>query len=416
MAVKTHARGWCAVAIAVSIGSSGFAHGADDVDEGKAERDRLKTLEKSIDTVAGKKRELDRAAAKVAREIGSLTEQMVSFANDIQSRERALTRIEIEIGVLKEQRQAQELSLAARRAEVAEVLAALQRLGQRPMELVLLRPATAIDTARSANLLSGVMPSLEQKAAVIREEIETLEALKADLARQEFQYRADLVRLAEERGKLEGLRQERERRREKLERLAKKEQSRLADLVAEAKSLKDLIAKLEEDAAETRRDEETAKLEVPELGPPSLAERPFSKRRGTLPYPAQGRILSGFGSRTTTGRARGVRIGTRPDAQVVALYDGKVAYAGPFRSYGQLLIIDHGEGYLSLLAGMVRIDPVVGQWVLAGEPVGIMGEAGAARASVGNPKQQSSASALYFELRKKGEPINPLPWLNASRG
>ena len=90
---------------------------------------------------------------------------------------------------------------------------------------------------------------------------------------------------------------------------------------------------------------------------------------------------------------------TRPAARVVAPYDGQVVYAGQFRGYGQILIIEHGGRYHTLLAGLARIEAVVGQWFLAGEPVGVMG----------SPEDRNPE--LYLELRRIGQPINPLPWL-----
>ena len=111
-----------------------------------------------------------------------------------------------------------------------------------------------------------------------------------------------------------------------------------------------------------------------------------------------------YGERVTAGEnleevAKGISIRTRAGAQVVATFDGQIVYAGEFRGYGQILIIDHGQRYHTLLAGLDRIDAEIGQWVLAGEPVAVMG----AR-SEGDPE-------LYLELRRTGQPINPLPWL-----
>jgi len=102
--------------------------------------------------------------------------------------------------------------------------------------------------------------------------------------------------------------------------------------------------------------------------------------------------------------SKGISIATVEGAQVVAPYAGRVVYAGAFRGYGQLLIIEHGEGYHSLMAGLTRIDSVIGQWVLAGEPIGVMGRA------------ESENPSLYVELRRNGRPINPLPWLAARKG
>jgi septal ring factor EnvC (AmiA/AmiB activator) len=117
--------------------------------------------------------------------------------------------------------------------------------------------------------------------------------------------------------------------------------------------------------------------------------------------PARGRLIINYGAQEAgeaTG-SKGISIETRAFAQVVAPYDGRIAYAGAFRGYGQILIIEHGGRYHTLLAGLDRIDAIAGQWVLAGEPVGLMGRA------------ENNDPMLYLELRRTGQPINPLPWL-----
>ena len=117
-----------------------------------------------------------------------------------------------------------------------------------------------------------------------------------------------------------------------------------------------------------------------------------------------GRILGRYGEVSSTGLTqKGLTLETAPGAQVVAPYEGNVVYAGQFRGYGELLIIEHGEGYHSLLAGLSRIDSTIGQWVVAGEPVGVMG------------RTDTRRPVLYVELRRNGQPINPLPWLAAQR-
>ncbi len=129
--------------------------------------------------------------------------------------------------------------------------------------------------------------------------------------------------------------------------------------------------------------------------------------------PARGQLVERFGDQTVTGTAKGIRLRTRTGAQVVAPSDGRVVFAGPFRKYGQLLIIEHGEGYISLLAGMSRLDGVVGQWILAGEPVGVMKNSHARRNVAAS---SDKAPELYIEIRRFGEPINPLPWLSMGQG
>ncbi|MBB4312327.1 murein hydrolase activator EnvC family protein [Roseospira marina] len=133
--------------------------------------------------------------------------------------------------------------------------------------------------------------------------------------------------------------------------------------------------------------------------PEPMTVRAFATGKGAMPIPARGSIVTRYGQPDALGGAsKGLTVNTRAGAQVVAPFDGTVAFAGPFRGYGLLLIIEHTDGYHSLLAGMDRLDGHVGQAVRAGEPIGVMGE--------NNP-------SLYIELRRDGRPINPLPWLAA---
>lgn len=133
------------------------------------------------------------------------------------------------------------------------------------------------------------------------------------------------------------------------------------------------------------------------------ANRPFSRAQGDMPFPARGRVVVRFGqSDENQDLSKGIQIETRAGGQVIAPYNGQIVFAGPFRGYGLLLIIEHGEGYHTLLAGMARIDGTVGQHLTTGEPVGVMGP------GEGKP-------LLYVEMRHNGQPVNPLPWLTARK-
>jgi septal ring factor EnvC (AmiA/AmiB activator) len=134
---------------------------------------------------------------------------------------------------------------------------------------------------------------------------------------------------------------------------------------------------------------------------------PFPEAKGLLPLPAQGRRVLTFGEKTQYGsQSRGLVLETRHGGQVVSPSDGWIVYAGEFRSYGQLLIINAGGGYHILLAGLSQIDVQLGQFVLAGEPVGVM----SAAAKSSQAKTQDNAPILYIEFRKDQRPIDPDPW------
>jgi septal ring factor EnvC (AmiA/AmiB activator) len=312
------------------------------------------------------------------------------------------------------------------------LLGALERLARLPPEAMIALPVAPQDTLRSAILLRAAVPQLELQATALRRDIEALAVVRDEIIAKRADQQAQARALGEERARLGAL----------LARKAALENQTLAErqkaietadkLAGEATDLRELLVGIAADrktrelaarevaataarAAETGRgDLAQAPSRTPVPGPGQALQSPpapsqvaslavpplgtFSQARGRLAFPAQGRMVQAFGERLSTGgEARGMTLETQPAAQIVAPYDGQVVFAGPFRDYGQLLIIEHGEGYHMLLAGFERIDSAVNQTLLAGEPVGVM------------PAAESSR--LYIELRQGGRPINPLPWL-----
>ncbi len=176
---------------------------------------------------------------------------------------------------------------------------------------------------------------------------------------------------------------------------------RVAQLTNGAKSLRDLFGQLRPGPpARGKRDRKNRSRpkSAPQLrGPTSIRTFP---RRGGVTSPVRGRLAKAYGQNNGYGNtAKGITIAAWSGAQVVAPFDGKIVFAGPFRGYGKILIIEHRGGYHTLLAGMERVDGSLDQWILAGEPIGVM-----ARKNAKKPR-------LYMELRRGGKPINPLPWV-----
>lgn len=195
------------------------------------------------------------------------------------------------------------------------------------------------------------------------------------------------AKLANERAEKE--RQERE--------VSAAREAREAEIRAQAEA-----RKMELEAQRASREAEAAAREAA-AAKPMQSDKPFSLAQGKMPFPARGKVVGRFGQANEVGVvSKGIDIATRKNAQVIAPHDGQVAFSGPFRGYGLLLIIEHGEGYHTLLAGMARADVNVGQRLLAGEPVGVMG-------------QDEAQPKLYVELRRNGQPVNPLPWLTAQK-
>ncbi|MBF0335387.1 MAG: peptidoglycan DD-metalloendopeptidase family protein [Alphaproteobacteria bacterium] len=385
---------------------------------------RLKEVEAALEKSRAEHEEAKRRAEALAGELGELRGGMVAAARAVQEHEENLSGLEIQFRELKAMEAQTEAALERRREQMTGVLTALQRLAWRPTEALIAQPASPADTVRSAILLRSVLPRIEDSAKSLRDELTQLASLRDDIDVQRQRISGAANHLAEERRRIEGMVAKKARLQQQAEERSSDSEKRLARLADEAKDLRELMARLEQErrerelreaaaraaaekAAREAAEEARRKQQVAAAAPPPPPQAPagksFSESQGGMPLPARGKIVARYGDHTDVGTAqKGITIETRPGARVVAPHEGLVAFAGRFRGYGLLLIIEHGEGYHTLLAGMSRIDGTVGQRLLAGEPVGVMEDSGA-------------SPTLYVELRHNGQPINPLPWLAARK-
>ena len=320
-------------------------------------------------------------------------------------------------------------ALADRHDLIAEVLAALQRLGRRAGSGVPLAAGDVLGAVRTAMLLGTVVPGLaeegESLASDLAETVRLAELGRAETAGLD----AELDASARERLRLGFLLRARGEETARIERRLGAETLRADRLGAEAQTLRELVDGLGggPDGAARRTDgsppagegaerEARNRFAAAAARPPArLAPRAtFAEQRGSLRRPVSGPTVREFGAADGLGgTARGVAIAARPRAIVTAPADGSVVFAGPFRSFGRLLIVNVGGGYHVLLAGLDQVTTAVGQSVLAGEPVGQMGGPGSAPAASG--AVEADGAVLYVEFRKDGGSIDPAPWWSRSQ-
>jgi septal ring factor EnvC (AmiA/AmiB activator) len=257
--------------------------------------------------------------------------------------------------------------------------------------------------------------------------------VKKETAAERNQLAGQLAELADTQKKMATLVEERQKRQLEIAQEISTERQRALALSRQADNLKDLIGKLEQGLDGTGRAARTserpgedakpagearsglAALKDPARMKPAIA---FVSAKGKLSWPANGVKIREFGASDGMGGSeKGTSIATRPAAQVTAPCDGWVVYAAPYRSYGQLLILNVGGGYHVLLAGMERITVDPGQFVLTGEPVAVMGSGTqVASVSAAGPSSAigSSQPVLYIEFRKDGTPVDSSPWWAAT--
>lgn len=363
---------------------------------GRPDAKKLKEVEERIKRERAAAAELAKRTAAIRSEIQALRDKLVRGAMATQARETTLTRQENELRQLEAKEKAAAADFKLRQQQLAEILAALQRLSLRPPVTLASRSDDANDAVRSALLLRSLIPELERRADRLKQEIEAYTRLKeAVRTRRHTVADADSA-LARERQALFVLLEQKQALLGETEHEQAANAARLAALTQEAQDLRDLLAKLQKDkAAHKEAAPRTAALTEPDKG----KIRSFAAARGRLSLPAAGNVTVRFGSEEQFGEFnKGLMIAARPGAQAVAPFDGQVVFAGPFRGYGRILIIEHRDGYHSLIVGLARIDVSVKQWVLAGEPVGTVGE------------HDAQGAQLYVEIRHNGRPIDPATW------
>ncbi len=395
--------------------------------EAAAERDRrqgeLRAIEQALAANAEARRRLDAEIAELKVDRTKLAATLLNTADHLRATEDRIASLEARLAALASSEGAIRRSLEARRGVIVEVLAVLQRMGRRPPPAVLARPEDILEAIRTSMLLGAVLPELRQEAETLAADLAELVRLREAIARDRETLAREAATLTQERQRLEALVAARQERLVAAERSAGSERERAAQLGSQAQTLKDLIDRMEREstaaaraAEEARRATEAQSRETRERfaalafrDPARLAPKiPFQEARGLLPTPVSGEVVRAFGAPDGVGgNTRGISFSTRPGAIVSSPADGWVAFAGPFRSFGRLLIINAGGGYYLLLAGMDQINVEVGQFVLAGEPVATMGAAQAPSPAAG---AATTDPVLYVEFRKDGGSIDPSPW------
>lgn len=405
-----------------------------------APADELEAIQEEIEAREAREAELRRDTAALERELKGLRAALVETGQRTVELERQIMRLEAEMAELHATEAAKREALAESREDLAQALGAAERLALFPPEAALAMPGGPDDAVRSAIVLRSIVPRLRGRMQAVAAEMDAIAELRAGIAQQRAAIETASAELGAEQAKTAKLLERKARLFSQTDAERQTVSEQVSSLAAEAKNLRSLIVQLEEErrraeeaerrrveAEQRRRAEEEERRRAAQEeeqgddgrqqaalpsaesnGVPrfeALARpaglREIKSAMGEVTVPVAGPLVQQFGERTRFfgTNDHGLVFETRAGAQVVAPFDGRVAFAGPFRGYGRILIIDHGEGYHSLLIGLDRIDTTVNQWLLAGEPVGTVG------------RHEGGTSALYLELREQGRPIDPLPWL-----
>jgi murein hydrolase activator len=390
----------------------------------------LKQHDQELEAARAAQRQAADNQAKLRREIQALgndrralNQQLIDTAARVRDVEASVEATRARLAPLDEKQHLFQKSLDDRRAAIVEILAALQRVGHQPPPALLIQPEDALQAVRTAIMLGAVLPEMRAEADALAGDLADLLRVRKDIVGERDRLAHDLDTLAREQLRMNMLIDERQKSQTADEQALDAERTRAADLARQVDSLKDLIGKLEASLDSATRAAHVA-ARAAEEGRPDIAALndpgrlapavAFASMRGRLRLPVNGVKIREFGaSDSLGGTQKGLSIAAHGGAQITSPCDGWVVYAGAFRSYGQLLILNAGGGYHVLLAGMERISVDLGQFVLTAEPVAVMGGGSQVSASGANKAKQP---VLYVEFRKDGAPIDPSPWWAANEG
>ena len=364
------------------------------------------------------------AVAASPDDLNVLRGQCIAAARETQRAEQAVAVLHRQIGLLERDAAARRRGLDESRREQARLLGVLEFLARNPPDR---GPAAAppVDRLRGEMLVSAAVPTLRSQAAALSGEIVRVSALKQQAAAKQDELKQAEQAVPPARGRLAQLATERQAMIRELLPADPGAAARNAKSGREAKDIDDLIKRAE--AAADRRDKEIVARtraalpkEAAEMVTAETADRTrpialaaFEPPQSALLPPVSGPMSPPPGVAEAAGAAKpGLALSAPAGGEVVAPFDGRVLYAGGFRDFGLVLIIRHAGGYHSVLAGLGQVDVETEQWVLAGEPVGVMPAPDPSRTP--GEGTEAGLARLYFELRRDGRPVDPQPWLARS--
>lgn len=346
----------------------------------------------------------ERQAASATAAADKTAQESAAIAARVQQAEARIAENEAKVRLIAQQQLALRVELAQRQKPVVELTAALQRLSRRPAVFSLLRPGSLQDAVYLRAVLETMLPEIGRRTAGLRAAIERSKQLQRSAQQASADLRASQVELGQRRQLLGTVEARQRLDSRSASGSADREAERALALAEQARDLTSLMGELDK-AGRLRA--QLAALPGPVLRPAQpqgnavapMVETPAPTANAPMPYqlPVAGRLLTGFGNGAAgQAESRGLSIAARPGAQAVVPGAGRVAFAGPYQGYGAIVIIEHGGGWTSLVTGLATLNVRVGQSVIAGAPLG--------QAGPGRP-------VLGLELRKDGNPLNPLDFL-----
>lgn len=355
----------------------------------ESKKEALGSLDKRLKNYKDEKQSLERQAGTAEKQYEKTRKKLIKASAKVQKNQSELHALETRLNDLHKDQKAIKTELDTEREAMAKTITALERIRRTPPQAMMARPAAPIDTARGAMLLQRILPILHVKAKALKEKSERYAANEKELKDKQDKLMALNADLAERQKDLRNLVDSRKKLYASINTNLSARKEAIVKVSKQAKNLTDLVRKLEnERTRNSQRQASTQSKPIRQASLPAI---------GKSQLPLRGSIRTRYNQKDDFGaKSKGVSIEGSGGALIVAPMGGVIRFAGYFKNYGNMLIIEHKNGYHSLIAGLEKIDTVVDQSVSAGEPLGHLYRS-----------DSGKSPTLYFELRHKGKAIDP---------
>ncbi len=369
-----------------------FSHNTSAEEVTKNALDKLKKVQQAIEQNKIRSDKLKKVKNELNQDINELRKTLMQTSLSVMNQEEIVSKITRKINLYSLEEKTINQNLLEKNIEIDKILIILQRIQKYQLGSFQLREDKITEDINTSHILSAILPQITSHSNNLKSELIALNQIREEIQKEKLNLRSAKQLMSREKIALNRLIDRKSELRGKLITESKENNIKIKKLAQNAISLKTLIKKLgNRDNISFDRNASINKHR----------NNGFFSSKGKLPLPVKGEIKTTFGEKNKLGtKSKGLIIQTIAKASVISPYEGQIVFAGPFRNYGNLLIISYGNGYHILLSGFESINGYVGKWIMAGEPVGKMG------INIRDLKPE-----LYIELRKNGEPINPKNWI-----
>ncbi len=354
--------------------------------------EKLKEVEKAIEQNKVRGKELTKVKSELNKDITKLRETLLKTSINVMNQEQVVDTISDKIRIYSSEEKTIRNNLNDKKIDIDKILITLQRIQRFQLNKLQISEDKIFKDINTSHLLSAILPQITDISNNLKSELTALNQLKKEIYKEQQNLNSAKKSMSREKIALNRLIDRKSELRGKLIIETKENKEKIKKLAQNAQSLKILIKKLSSNNKSLLK--RSSKLN-------KLDNNSFPSSKGKLPLPVKGIIKTTYGEKNRLGtRSKGLTVETITKASVISPHEGEIVFAGPFRNYGNLLIISYGSGYHILFSGLDSINGYVGKWIMAGEPIGRMGK-----------NSKDFKPELYIELRKNGEPVDPNKWI-----